>query len=84
MEQPEEAMKLLQSIPEVADMEFQETLLQCLKVAQPDSARIPSLEHHVLDLRVNAALSRTAISKGGQYSGEPLVHGVHGGESGEV
>jgi radical SAM superfamily enzyme YgiQ (UPF0313 family) len=84
MEQPEEATKLLQSIPEVADMEFQETLLQCLKVAQPDSARIPSLEHHVLDLRVNAALSRESIAKGGQYSGEPLVHGAGERESGEL
>ena len=84
MEQPEEATKLLQSIPEVADMEFQETLLQCLKVAQPDSARIPSLEHHVLDLRVNAALSREAIAKAGQYSGEPLVHGAGERESREL
>ena len=76
MEQPEEAMKLLETLPEAADMEFQETLLQCLKVAQPDSTRIPSLEHHVLDLRVNAALSREAISKGGQYSGEtPCARG---------
>ncbi len=45
LEQPEAAMKLLETLPESADMEFQETLLQCLKVAQPDSARIPSLEH---------------------------------------
>ncbi len=84
MEQPEEAMKLLETLPEAADMEFQETLLQCLNVAQPDSTRIPSLEHHVLDLRVNAALSRESISKGGQNLGEPLVHGVHGSESGEL
>jgi radical SAM superfamily enzyme YgiQ (UPF0313 family) len=83
MEQPGEAMKLLETIPEAADIEFQETLLQCLRMAQPDSTRIPSLEHRVLDLRVNAALSREAISKGGQYSGEPLVHGVVDRESGE-
>lgn len=84
LEQPEEALKLLESIHEVADMEFQETLLECLKVAQPDSARIPSLEHRLLDLRVNAALSRDAISKGGQYSGKPLVHGTGGSDSGEL
>jgi anaerobic magnesium-protoporphyrin IX monomethyl ester cyclase len=83
MEKPEAAMKLLETIPEAVDMEFQDTLLQCLKMTQPDSTRIPSLERRVLDLRVNAALSREAISKAGQYSGEPLVHGTHGNESEE-
>ena len=83
MERPAEAMKLLETVSESADMEFQETLLQCLKAARPDSPRIASLDHHVLNLRVNAALGRETIQKGSQY-GEPLVHGTHTRESDEL
>ncbi len=84
MERSEEAMRLLETIPELSDKEFQETLLECLKATRPDSARIPSLDRHVLDLRVNAALGREAIHKGGRPVGIQLVHGAYGSESEEL
>lgn len=76
MQEPEQALDLVQSIPERGDPEFQETLLQCLKKARPDSERIPSLDHHVLDLRVDAALQRERVVKLGTASATPIVHGL--------
>lgn len=74
LERYEEAFRMMDGLPESPEQGFQETLLQCLKVAQPDSNRIPSLEHHVLNLRVNAALGRETASRG--VSGPaPVVHG---------
>ena len=70
------AMKLLLTIPEAGGLEFQETLLECLKTAEPDSDRIPSLDHHVLDLRVTAALGREAVSRPSGLLGMQIVHGV--------
>lgn len=75
MGEPERAMKLMDTMPEIPDQEFQETLLQCLKAARPGSRRIPSLEHHVLDLRVKSALAKETLSKSLQSSVTPLVHG---------
>ncbi|MBI4965945.1 MAG: radical SAM protein [Desulfomonile tiedjei] len=77
----ERAMKLLLTIPEGPSIEFQETLLECLKAAQSDSSRIPSLEHHVLNLRVTAALGREAVSRSSQLSGPPIVHGASENDS---
>ncbi len=72
---PEKAMELMDMIPESSEQEFQETLLQCLKAARPGSNRIPSLEHHVLNLRVKSALARETLPKPGHFSVTPLVHG---------
>jgi anaerobic magnesium-protoporphyrin IX monomethyl ester cyclase len=75
MDEPERAMKLLETTPETPDLEYQETLLGCLKAAHPESNRIPSLEHHVLNLRIKAALSREAALRGGSSLAPPIVHG---------
>jgi anaerobic magnesium-protoporphyrin IX monomethyl ester cyclase len=75
MGESQEAMRIIEVVPESPDLEFQETLLECLKAARPDSDRIPSLEHRVLDLKITAALGREQISRGGQVSAAPLVHG---------
>jgi hypothetical protein len=72
----ESAMRLLESFPEAPDVEFQETLLECLKAARPDCRRIPSLEHHVMNLRVNAALQREATPRAALFSPLPVVHGI--------
>jgi len=80
----ERAMSLLRTMPEAPSLEFQETLLECLKAADPESDRIPSLEHHVLDLRVTAALGREAVSRSSQLSGPPIVHGVSDNEASEA
>ncbi len=72
---PEEALRIMDHIPESSDLTFQETLLQCLKRAKPESNRIPSLEHHVLNLKVNAALGRETASRRSQSGLPPLVHG---------
>lgn len=76
MRESQRAMKLMDTFPEVPDQEYQETLLQCLKAARPDSRRIPSLEHHVLDLRVKSALTRETLSRASQFAVTPLVHGI--------
>ncbi|MBM3300837.1 MAG: hypothetical protein FJY85_12895, partial [Deltaproteobacteria bacterium] len=72
----ERAMHLLESIREAPDLEFQETLLACLKAARPDSRRIPSLEHHVMDLRVEATLQRESLPRTALFSAPPVVHGI--------
>lgn len=76
LDSAEKAMNLLESVPEGNDLEFQETLLECLKRAKPESNRIPSLEHHVLDLRVTEAVERAKIVRSGPFSPPPIVHGI--------
>jgi hypothetical protein len=76
IDKPGEALDLLLTVPEDGSLEFQRTLLECLKRADPESRRIPSLSHHVLNLRVQAALDREKISRlGAAYPG-PVVHGA--------
>ncbi|MEJ2717098.1 MAG: radical SAM protein [Deltaproteobacteria bacterium] len=76
LEKAEQALALLESFPEGKDLEFLGTLLECLKKARPDSPRIPSLEHHVLNLRLESALQPAKISRSGSTSMKPLVHGL--------
>jgi hypothetical protein len=83
MEEPDRAMRLLETTPETPDLEYQETLLGCLKAADPESSRIPSLEHHVLDLRIKAALAREAAFRGGAALVPPIIHGWHAEETTE-
>jgi len=73
-EQAAEAMDLLGTIPESGDLEYQEILLACFKAARPNSQRIPSLEHRVMDLRVAATLDREMLSRSGS-SRSPILHG---------
>jgi anaerobic magnesium-protoporphyrin IX monomethyl ester cyclase len=75
LDRADEAMVLLESIPETPDLEFQETLLACLKATENNSKRIPSLEHHVMNLRVSASLDREVLSRSGS-SKSPIVHGI--------
>lgn len=72
---PVQALGLLQSEPEQRDPDFQDTLLECLKKAQPGSSRIPSLEHYVLNLRIEAALERARVLKLWGPKFAPVVHG---------
>jgi radical SAM superfamily enzyme YgiQ (UPF0313 family) len=76
MNQASKALDLLDAAPDKGGLEFQETLLECLKKAEPDSKRIPSLSHHVLDLRVEAALARERTLRSGASSVSPVVHGA--------
>lgn len=69
-------LQVLKDLPEGSGLEFQQVLLECLKNAHPTSNRIPSLEHHVLDLRVEAALERETIPVSGAHLAKPVVHGV--------
>ncbi len=71
----EEAMSLLETMSETSELQFQETLLQCLKAARPDSSRIPSLEHNVLELRIKAALERESMTRAA-HAPQPVVHGL--------
>ncbi len=75
MREEQRAMTLINSLSEGTDLEFQETLLQTLKAARPASGRIPSLERHVLDLKVAAALGRELMTRGGPTFLPPVVHG---------
>ena len=75
MGEAERAAQLLDTMEETPDLEFQETLLECLKAARPDSSRIPSLERNILNLRVNAAVARETLARPGQAAIGPVVHG---------
>jgi len=70
------ALQVLEALPNGNGLEFQQVMLECLKKALPDSNRIPSLEHHVLDLRVEAALERETMPVPGAPSARPVVHGI--------
>jgi len=75
MNQGRAAMDLLSTLPESPELDYQETLLECLKGVQENSGRIPSLEHHVLNQRVAATLARETSSGMGQSAPAPVVHG---------
>ena len=70
-----QATKLLETLPESADLEFQETMLECLKAGGADPNRIPSLERHVLDLKVKSALEKEMLSRKGPSGYAPVIHG---------
>jgi len=55
-DEPQQALEILNSMPENTSLEFQEVLLDCLKVVQPRSKRIPSLDKSILDVKVKTAL----------------------------
>jgi hypothetical protein len=82
MKKPDEAMKLLETVPETPDLQFQEMLLECLKAVRPESDRIPSLEHNVLELKIKASLDRESMRGGSSPS--PLVHGLDADRSAGV
>jgi anaerobic magnesium-protoporphyrin IX monomethyl ester cyclase len=73
--EPGKAMLVMDQIPEASNLEYQETLLECLKVARPDSPRIPYLDRNVLELRVKAASEKETTPKSLQQSCHPIVHG---------
>lgn len=73
---PAAGLQVLEELRESRGLEYQQVLLECLKKAHPESNRIPSLEHHVLDLRVEAAIARESMPIPGAPSARPLVHGV--------
>lgn len=75
-----QAINLLKTIPESTDLDYQETMLECLKAGASDWGRIPSLEKHVLDLRVKNALEKELMSRKGQASNRPSIHGFPTGE----
>lgn len=75
MGKAQEALDLIESKAESPDLDFQETLLQCLKSVNNDTRRIPSLERRVMDLRIEAALSKPVASGGMGRSQGPIVHG---------
>jgi len=76
MEQPKEALALIETIPDSPELEFRETLLECLKAAAPNSIRIPGLARQVMDLRVKAVLARETMPRSGQTFPEAMAHGI--------
>lgn len=75
VDQPKEALNILESLENHSGLEYHETLLEALKRGRPVSNRIPSLEHHVLDLKIQAALDRERFHSR-SASVTPLVHGM--------
>jgi len=80
IDKAEVALGLIETLPQGKDLEFHQTLLECLKRARPTSERIPSLERHVMDLRVNAALDREMLGRRIGNPINPIVHGLHAEE----
>jgi len=75
MGQAEQAMNLLYATDYSPDLQFQELLLECLKASERRSERIPSLDHHVMDLRVETALKRETLARIPHFAAGPVVHG---------
>ncbi len=80
LDRHQEALDLIEGLPETSDLEFQTTLLECLKKAGTDSRRIPSLEHRVLDLQIEATIQRERVMKSMRGAVEPIVHGGPAGK----
>jgi radical SAM superfamily enzyme YgiQ (UPF0313 family) len=70
------ALKTLTSMSDDSSLPFQEALLECLKVVQPDSKRILSLNRDVLRLNVEDSLDREIIEQSRPTASEPMVHGI--------
>jgi hypothetical protein len=75
-EKPKEAYKVLEKTPYQNGLEYQRTLLECLKQEYPESDRIPSLERRVLDLKVRSTIERERMSPRRPQSSMPIVHGL--------
>ncbi len=75
-ERYDEALTVMESIPDSPDSDYRQTLLECLKRARPTDADIPALEHNVMNMRVQAALDRDRIPRSGGSSAPPIVHGT--------
>ncbi|MFH0826034.1 MAG: radical SAM protein [Pseudomonadota bacterium] len=76
MDNPRAALEILNSIPPTKDVEYYETLLECLKLTDQDRRRIDVLDRRVMDLRVDGALLREKLMKHGGPGGMPIVHGL--------
>jgi hypothetical protein len=70
-----EALGTLNAMHDDGSLSFQETVLECLKVVQPRSKRIPPLDRHVLDLKVKAAVGEEAANGTARSPFQPIVHG---------
>ncbi|MEW6529996.1 MAG: radical SAM protein [Thermodesulfobacteriota bacterium] len=75
MGRAEQATNLLYSTDYSSDLEFQEIMLECLKATGRRSERIPSLDHHVMDMRVETALRTEVIALAPHFAETPVVHG---------
>jgi len=72
----DKALRILNSMPERRSLPFQELLLECLKVVEPTSKRIRSLDRHVLDLKVEATLDNETMDQTDPSAIQPVVHGA--------
>ena len=77
----QQAAALVKTAPSSNDSEYLQVLLECLKKMDPNSKRIPELEHRVLDLKVKDAMTREAFIKGNQFAHTPVVHGFVPGDA---
>ena len=75
MGQVEQATNLLYATDYSSDLQFQEIMLECLKASGRRLERIPSLDHHVMDLRVETALRTEMIARTPHFAAAPVVHG---------
>ena len=71
----QKTLELLESAPDKSSLSFQELYLDCLKMVHPESKEIPSLDRHVLHLKVEDALDREIMDQTGRSALEPIVHG---------
>ena len=74
--EPQKALELLKTLHDEGDLSFQELLLNCLKLVDPHSERIPPLDRHVLHLKVEDALDKEVMNQTGRGALEPTIHGV--------
>jgi radical SAM superfamily enzyme YgiQ (UPF0313 family) len=76
LDRPQEALKLLETVSDDRDLEYQQTLLTSLVRATPRSHRIQPLWKQVMNQRVDLALERERMPRQGQGAFAPVVHGL--------
>jgi radical SAM superfamily enzyme YgiQ (UPF0313 family) len=71
----EKALDVLNLVPDKSNLFFQEVYLDCLKLVQPQSERISSLDRQVLRLKVTNALDLEIMNQAEHNANQPIVHG---------
>jgi tetratricopeptide (TPR) repeat protein len=72
----EKALEALSSVPDKSSLSYQELLLNCLKIVDPRSEQIPSLDRRVLHLKVENALDDELLAEKDRGTVQPVVHGA--------
>jgi hypothetical protein len=71
----QKSLEVLNSAPDKSSLTFQEVLLDCMRVTDPQSGQIPLLDRRVLRLKVENSLDNEISAQAHGDVIQPVVHG---------